>query len=67
MKVTVDPLLCEANGLCSAAAPEVFELVDDDDGGGVQILMATPPVELQHSVHEAVDACPKQALRIMRE
>ena len=30
MKVTVDPDLCEANALCVAAAPEVFDLVDDD-------------------------------------
>jgi ferredoxin len=49
------------------AAPEVFELVDDDDGGGVQILMETPPHALEDSVREAVDACPKQALRIVEE
>ena len=67
MKVTVDSLLCEANGLCILAAPEVFELVDDDDGGGVQILMETPPAGLEDSVREAVDACPKQALRIVEE
>jgi ferredoxin len=67
MKVTVDSLLCEANGLCMLAAPEVFELVDDDDGGGVQILMETPPASLEASVREAVDACPKRALRIVAE
>jgi ferredoxin len=67
MKVTVDSLLCEANGLCVLAAPEVFELFDDDDGGGVQILLETPPAALEESVREAVDACPKQALRIAEE
>jgi ferredoxin len=67
MKVTVDPLLCEANALCIVAAPEVFELVDDEDGGSVQILLETPPAPLEDAVQEAVDACPKQALRIVRE
>jgi ferredoxin len=65
MKVSVDSLLCESNGLCILAAPEVFDLVDDD--GGVQILMETPPASLEDSVREAVDACPKQALRIVEE
>jgi ferredoxin len=67
MRVTVEPLLCESNGLCIVAAPEVFELVDDDNGGGVQILMETPPGGLEDAVREAVDACPKQALRIVQE
>ncbi|MDT7762975.1 MAG: hypothetical protein QOC63_2395 [Mycobacterium sp.] len=65
MKVAVDSLLCEANGLCILAAPEVFELVDDDDGGGVQILMETPSAALEDATRKAVDACPKQALRIV--
>jgi ferredoxin len=67
MKVTVDSLLCEANGLCMLASPEVFELFDDDDGGGVRILMPMPPAALDDSVRAAVDACPKQALQIVSE
>jgi ferredoxin len=65
MKVSVESLLCESNGLCILAAPEVFDLVDDDNG--VQILMETPPAGLEDAVREAVDACPKQALRIVQE
>jgi ferredoxin len=64
VKVTVDPLRCEANALCLAAAPEVFDLIEGDDGETVRILMPIPPPELAGAVHEAVDACPKQALRI---
>ena len=30
MKVTVDHDLCEGNMKCQAAAPEVFEVRDDD-------------------------------------
>jgi ferredoxin len=62
MKVSVDSLLCESNGLCILAAPDVFDMVDDDEG--VQILMEMPPAPLEDSVRAAVDACPKQALRI---
>jgi ferredoxin len=62
MKVTVDPDLCEANGLCVASAPDVFELVDDEV---VDILIPQPPTELASAVHDAVSACPKQALRIL--
>jgi ferredoxin len=63
MKVSVDSLLCESNGLCILAAPDVFDMVDDDEG--VQILIETPPAPLEDSVRAAVDACPKQALRII--
>jgi ferredoxin len=62
MKVTVDPDLCEANGLCVAAAPEVFDLIDDDV---VDILVPEPPPEWEPAVIDAVTACPKQALRII--
>jgi ferredoxin len=64
MKVTVDPDLCEANALCVAAAPEVFDLIDDDV---VDILLPEPPPEMESAVAEAVIACPKQALRILED
>jgi ferredoxin len=62
MKVIVDPDLCEANALCVASAPDVFELVDDEV---VDILIPQPPTELVSAVQDAVAACPKQALRIL--
>lgn len=64
MMVKVDPDLCEANALCVAAAPEVFDLVDDDV---VDILLPEPPPEMESAVTEAVMACPKQALRIIAD
>jgi ferredoxin len=64
MKVTVDPDLCEANGLCVAAAPEVFDLNDDDV---VDILVPEPSQKMESAVTEAVIACPKQALRIIAD
>ena len=64
MMVKVDPGLCEANALCVAAAPGVFELVDDEV---VDILLSEPPPDMESAVAEAVIACPKQALRILAD
>ncbi len=61
MKVKVDFDLCESNALCMAAAPEVFEVRDDDF---LYILDETPPDELRAKVDEAVMRCPKQAIRV---
>ena len=64
MKVTVEPDLCEANGLCVLAAPGVFDLIDDDV---VDILVPEPPPDMESAVADAVMACPKQALRLLAE
>ena len=61
MRVVVDWDLCESNGLCMAAAPEVFELQDDDT---LMILQETPDEALRVKVVDAVRACPKQAITL---
>jgi ferredoxin len=60
MKVMVAADLREANGLCVAAAPEVFDLVDDDV---VEILVSELPHEMESAVIDVAITCPKQALR----
>jgi ferredoxin len=61
VRVVVDWDLCESNGLCMAAAPEVFELQDDDT---LMILQETPDEALRSKVVDAVNACPKQAITL---
>ena len=61
MKVVVDFEVCQSHGLCTQAAPEVFELRDD---GFLYILDETPPEDLRPLVQEAVEACPTQAISI---
>jgi ferredoxin len=61
MKVTVDHELCEANGVCAATAPEVFDLDDEDE---LHILLPDVPARLAGVVRRAVGACPKTALRL---
>ena len=60
--VQVDFDLCESNALCMAAAPEVFEVRDDDF---LYVLDETPPEDLRGKVVEAAQRCPKQAITIV--
>ncbi|MBV8462931.1 MAG: ferredoxin [Acidimicrobiales bacterium] len=61
MRVIVDYGRCESNALCMAAAPEVFEVRDDDQ---LYVLDEHPPESLRDKVEAAVRACPKIALSI---
>ena len=61
MRVVVDYDLCESNALCMVAAPEVFEVRDDDF---LYVLQDEPPKELRSKVEEAVRRCPKQAITL---
>lgn len=61
MKIIVDYDLCEANAVCMAEAPEVFQ-VDDDDN--LNVLDESPPEALRQKVEAAVRLCPKQALKL---
>ena len=62
MRVVVDFDLCESNALCMAAAPEVFEVRDDDF---LYVLQDEPPDELREKVETAVRVCPKAAISIV--
>ncbi len=61
MRIVVDYDLCESNALCLTAAPEVFEVRDDDF---LYVLQDEPSEELRAKVEEAVRRCPKQAIVI---
>ncbi len=61
MRVVVDFDRCESNALCMAAAPEVFEVREDDF---LYVLDETPAEELRPKVQEAARRCPKQAITI---
>jgi ferredoxin len=63
LKVIVDQELCEANALCVAAAPEVFELDGDDQ---LHVLQEQPPESLCNKIEKAVRLCPKGALSLER-
>jgi ferredoxin len=61
MRVVVDFDLCESNALCMAAAPEVFEVRDDDF---LYVLDENPREELREKLMAAVRSCPKNAISV---
>src|SRR5207253_2984257 len=64
VRIQVDPIACEAHGLCAELLPELIQL----DDWGDPILAAEPvaPGLLDHA-RRAVDACPRVALAIEDE
>jgi ferredoxin len=64
VRVVVDMSLCESNALCVAAAPEVFEVRDDDL---LYVLDEHPTEPLRAKVEQAVRVCPKQAISIAED
>ena len=61
MKIVVDRELCESNGLCVDACPEVFHI---DAHDRLVILIDRPAEALRARVELAARVCPRQALRI---
>lgn len=61
MKVAVDRVNCQSNGVCVALAPAVF---DFDDDLRLNILVDNVPAELEQVVIEAVEQCPRSALTL---
>ena len=61
MKVFVDQQLCEGNMRCQEAAPEVFEVGDDDKS---RVLIGNPPESMREKIKLAARLCPRQAITI---
>jgi ferredoxin len=61
MKIIVDFDVCQSHGLCTQAAPEVFELRDD---GFLYILNEEPAETLRKKVDAAVRECPTGAIKV---
>ncbi|MEJ8279438.1 ferredoxin [Pseudonocardia spirodelae] len=62
MKITVDFPLCESHGDCVVAAPQVFDLGEEDDV--VRVLDENPGEEHRAAVEHAARMCPLAAIRI---
>lgn len=61
MRIKVDFELCESNAVCMLAAPEVFEVLDDDT---LVVHDENPSEELRDKVFLAAQRCPKRAIDI---
>jgi ferredoxin len=62
-RLRVDPIACDARGLCAEILPELISL---DDWGFPVISDRDVPPGLQHEAEEAVRLCPRLALRLDR-
>lgn len=62
ISLVVDPVRCEARGLCAELFPERLSL--DHWGYPIVTARAVPPSLLGHA-RRAVAACPKQALHLL--
>ena len=58
-RLRVNPIMCEAHGLCAELLPELIRL---DDWGYPIIDEAAVPAELIGLARKAVDVCPTLAL-----
>ena len=61
MKIWVEENRCQGHGLCHMAAPEIFDLAEED--GHVIIRTPDVPPELEELAMRAVEGCPELALR----
>ena len=66
MKVTVDPVACEANAVCVRLVPQLFSTHEDEDGEDVLAIAdnGEVPAEYADGVRDAVARCPKMALTL---
>ena len=61
VRIQVDRLKCESNGLCVGHAPDIFEIDDNDE---LVVLNEEPSAYRRAAVELAVRMCPKQALSV---
>lgn len=64
IRIVVDYDLCESNAICMQVAPDIFEVRDDDF---LYVLNETPGEDARPRVMEAVQRCPKQAIKVVEE
>jgi ferredoxin len=62
MRFVVDPIACDAHGLCVEMLPEVFVL---DDWGYPIVNLPEVPERLERLARATVSACPTLALRLV--
>ena len=62
MQIKVDFDICESNALCMEAAPDIFEVRDDDF---LYVLNENPGEDARARVEDAAARCPRAAITII--
>lgn len=64
MRIIVDETLCEANGMCEMALPEVFFITDDDE---LEVRQEQVPKAQMEDLERAIRSCPRRALSLSED
>ena len=68
MKIVVDLDLCQGHSVCLGEAPEVFAVLEKDDGyPQVKVLLENPPEELREKVNAAARYCPNHVITVLED
>lgn len=68
MKVIVDLDLCQGHSVCLGECPEVFDVIESDDGyPQVKVLLENPPEALRAKVMAAAMYCPNHVITVTEE
>lgn len=68
MKVMVDLALCQGHSVCMGEAPEVFEVIEEDNGyPQVRVLLQNPPEALRAKLMKAVKYCPNHVITVLED
>ncbi|MAT91817.1 MAG: ferredoxin [Halioglobus sp.] len=68
MKVSVDRELCQGHSVCLGECPEVFDVVESDEGyPQVVVLQDAPPEALREKVLAAAQYCPNHVITVSEE
>ena len=61
-KVSVNTARCQGHTLCNMAAPEIFEL--DEEDGHAYVTQETVEGDLETLARKAADGCPERAISV---
>ncbi|WP_101757934.1 ferredoxin [Oceanicoccus sp. KOV_DT_Chl] len=68
LKIIIDRDLCQGHSVCMGEVPEVFDVVEEDEGYPmVKVLMENPPEELREKVMKAAKYCPNHVITVIDE
>jgi sterol 14-demethylase len=68
MKIEVDVDLCQGHSVCLGECPEVFDVVETDDGyPKVIVLQEIPSEELREKVLKAARFCPNHVITVSED
>ena len=68
MRVEVDVSLCQGHSVCLGEAPEIFDVVEQDEGYPlVKVLLQKPPEQLREKVLKAARYCPNHVITVIEE